>query len=78
LLVGADRVAALADTTAPTTLKLRYRIRNGQVWLGTNAFFFQEGDAERFNAARYGEFRVDRASGEAVLVGLRDETLKAL
>ncbi|MDP3821470.1 MAG: GDYXXLXY domain-containing protein [Burkholderiales bacterium] len=76
--VGADRVAVLADTTAPATLKLRYRIRNGQVWLGTNAFFFQEGDAERFSGARYGEFRVDGASGEAVLVGLRDSALKPL
>jgi uncharacterized membrane-anchored protein len=75
---AADRVAALADTAAPATLKLRYRIRHGQVWLGTNAFFFQEGDAQRFNGARYGEFRVDRVSGEAVLVGLRDEALKAL
>ena len=76
--LAADRVASLADATAPATLKLRYRIRNGQVWLGTNAFFFQEGDAQRFSGARYGEFRVDRASGEAVLVGLRDEALKAL
>jgi uncharacterized membrane-anchored protein len=78
IALGPDRVAVLADTTSPATLKLRYRIRNGQVWLGTNAFFFQEGDAERFSAARYGEFRVDRASGEAVLVGLRDQTLKVL
>jgi uncharacterized membrane-anchored protein len=46
--------------------------------LGTNAFFFQEGDAERFSSARYGEFRVDRSSGEAVLVGLRDDALTAL
>ena len=76
--LAADRVASLADTTAPATLRLRYRIRNGQVWLGTNAFFFQEGDAARFSSARYGEFRVDRTSGEAVLVGLRDEALKAL
>jgi uncharacterized membrane-anchored protein len=76
--VGPDRVAALADSPSPTTLKLRYRIRNGQVWLGTNAYFFQEGDAERFSGARYGEFRVDRASGEAVLVGLRDAALKPL
>ena len=29
------------------------------------------------SAARYGEFRVDCASGEAVLVGLRDQALKA-
>ena len=76
--LAADRVASLAEAAAPATLRLRYRIRNGQVWLGTNAFFFQEGDAARFSSARYGEFRVDRASGEAVLVGLRDETLKAL
>ena len=76
--LAADRVASLADTAAPATLRLRYRIRNGQVWLGTNAFFFQEGDAARFSSARYGEFRVDRASGEAVLLGLRDESLKAL
>jgi uncharacterized membrane-anchored protein len=76
--LATDRVAALADTTAPATLKLRYRIRKGQVWLGTNAFFFQEGDAQRFSGARYGEFRVDRTSGEAVLVGLRDAALKPL
>ena len=76
--LAANRVATLADATAPATLHLRYRIRNSQVWLGTNAFFFQEGDAQRFSGARYGEFRVDRASGEAVLVGLRGEALEPL
>ena len=76
--LAANRVATLADATAPATLQLRYRIRNSQVWLGTNAFFFQEGDAQRFSGARYGEFRVDRASGEAVLVGLRGEALEPL
>jgi len=74
--LAADHVASLSS--AETPLKLRYRIRNSQVWLGTNAFFFQEGEAQRFSTARYGEFRVDRRSGEAVLVGLRDEALKAL
>ena len=76
--LASDRVATLTDPSSPATLRLRFRIRNGQVWLGTNAFFFQEGDAQRFSSARYGEFRVDRESGEAVLVGLRDEALKAL
>jgi uncharacterized membrane-anchored protein len=70
------RVAATGSDAAALTL--RYRLRGGQVWLGTNAFFFEEGTAERFSAARYGEFRVDRASGEAVLVGLRDAALAAL
>ena len=78
IALDAQHVASLArDGTAPA-LKLRYRIRDGQVWLGTNAFFFEEGSAERFSGARYGEFRVDRESGEAVLVGLRDAQLAAL
>ena len=72
------RVARLADPEASAPLTLRYRIREGHVWLGTNAFFFEEGSAERFNGARYGEFRVDRDSGEAVLVGLRNEKLEAM
>ena len=64
------RVANLA--LGGGTLKLRYRVRNGAVWLGTNAFFFEEGTGDRYARARYGEFRVDRDSGEAVLVGLKD------
>jgi uncharacterized membrane-anchored protein len=76
--LDARRVVALAAPNAPAALRLRYRIRGGHVWLGTNAFFFEEGTADRFAAARYGEFRVDRSSGEAVLVGLRDAQLNAL
>ena len=71
-----QRIAHLAGSGAP--VRLRYRIRGGRVWLGTNAFFFEEGTAERFTAARYGEFRVDRANGEAVLVGLRDAALRPM
>jgi len=78
LQLDARDVATLhADQGAPG-LHIRYRIRNGQVWLGTNAYFFEEGTARRFNGARYGEFRVDRDSGEAVLVGLADKNLAAL
>ena len=76
--LDAQQIARLAAADAPATLKLRYRLRGGHVWLGTNAFFFEEGSAERFGGARYGEFRVDRGSGEAVLVGLRDAQLRAL
>jgi uncharacterized membrane-anchored protein len=76
-----QHIATLAPagaTSAAAPLKLRYRIRGGHVWLGTNAFFFEEGSAERFSGARYGEFRVDRDSGEAVLVGLRNDKLEAM
>jgi uncharacterized membrane-anchored protein len=49
-----------------------------QIWLGTNAYFFAEGTAERYDAARYGEFKLSRETGEAVLVGLRDAELNRL
>ena len=59
-------------------LRIRYRLRDGRVWLGTNAYFFEEGTAAKYDGARYGEFRLDRDSGEAVLVGLRDQNLAPL
>lgn len=71
-------IATLSPTDRPSDLLIRYRIRAGRVWLGTNAYFFEEGSASRFDNARYGEFRVDRASGEAVLVALRDSEMRAL
>ncbi|QDF07106.1 hypothetical protein BHS04_28525 [Myxococcus xanthus] len=56
---------------APDELKLRYRLRQGRYRLGAEAFFFQEGHADRYEGARYGELRV-ADSGSSVLVGLRD------
>jgi uncharacterized membrane-anchored protein len=59
-------------------LRIRYRVRNGAIWLGTNAYFFEEGTADRYSGARFGEFRLDRETGEAVLTGLRDERLNPM
>jgi uncharacterized membrane-anchored protein len=56
---------------------LRYRRRGWAVRVGTDAFHFQEGHADRYQGARYGELRVD-ASGESVLVGLRDAERRPL
>lgn len=78
LRVDPRGVASLAGADQPAALRFRYRLRGGRAWLGTNAFFFQEGDAQRYSAARYGEFRLDRDSGEAILVGLRDGELRPL
>jgi uncharacterized membrane-anchored protein len=78
LLVDARGVATLNADSSAESLRIRYRLRNGLVWLGTNAYFFEEGSAQRYAGARYGEFRVDRESGEAVLVGLADQDLKKL
>jgi uncharacterized membrane-anchored protein len=78
VVLDAHRVAQLDPEARPESLRLRYRIRQGQVWLGTNAYFFEEGDAERFAGARYGEFRVDRNTGEAVLVGMAGPDFRSL
>jgi uncharacterized membrane-anchored protein len=56
---------------------LTYRRRGRGIRVGTDAFHFQEGQARRYQAARYGEVRVS-PSGASVLVGLRDSTRKAM
>jgi len=78
IVLDDKRIATLAPPGAASTLPLCYRMRNGAPWIGTNAFFFPEGSDQHFARARYGEFRIDRESGEAVLVGLRDAALKPL
>lgn len=62
---------------APDEILLRYRVRAGQIKFATNAFFFQEGAAKRYEGARYGEFRV-APDGELLLTGLRDQDLQPL
>lgn len=73
LRVVDDDGAALADNE----LAIRFRHRHGRLQFATNAFFFQEGKAAEFDAARYGEFRVNR-DGELLLNALRDAQLEVL
>lgn len=58
-------------------LLLRYRVRDRLVRIATDAFFFQEGHASRYERARFGELRVSK-SGESVLVALRDSAYRVL
>ncbi|MFQ2388065.1 GDYXXLXY domain-containing protein [Aeromonas dhakensis] len=57
--------------------RLQVRQSDGQWRIGPDAYFFEEGTGEQYEAARYGEFRLQE-SGKALLVGLRDEQLKPL
>ena len=71
---------ARADGNAPLSnneVRIRWKIRHGRVQLATNAFFFQEGDADLYDNAEYGEFRVND-DGDSILTGLRDKNLKPL
>lgn len=45
--------------------------------VASNAWYFKEGEAERWVPAKFGEFRVD-ASGRALLVGMRGSNLEPL
>ncbi len=51
--------------------------KNGNWTLVTDAWFFREGEGERWAAAKYGEFRV-AADGRALLVGMADAELKPI
>ena len=61
----------------PGEHRLTYRIRGRRPHIGTDAYFFQEGTADRYQRARYGEMRV-APDGAAVLVGLRDVEGRAI
>jgi uncharacterized membrane-anchored protein len=65
------------EPLAADEVQLRYRERNYDVNVGPEAYFFQEGHAEYYEDARYGELRVDAAGG-VLLVGLRGEDFRVL
>ena len=54
---------------AKEELLLAYRLRQGQLKIATNAFFFQEGQAAAFEQAKYGLFRVND-KGEPLLTDM--------
>ena len=56
---------------------LRYRVRSNGVRIVTNAYFFPEGEAARYEVARYGELRVAE-DGEALLVRMLGADLQPL
>ncbi len=70
---GVGRFARLDDETplADDEIRLAYRLngRGGATRYGAGSFFFQEGEADRYDNAVYGVLRVDD-DGDSVLAGL--------
>ena len=62
---------------AADELRIELTPKDGRWVFVSDAWFFKEGEAARWAAARYGEFRVD-SSGRALLVGLRGANLEPL
>ncbi len=58
-------------------LILQYRQRGYDIKFATNAFFFQEGQGEKYEKAKYGEFKVNKKGG-LLLVNMFDENLKKI
>ncbi|RCW76068.1 GDYXXLXY domain-containing protein [Pseudorhodoferax soli] len=71
------RVAAPGQPLAAGEFAIALVPKDGDWTLVTDAWFFREGEAERFAQARYGEFRV-APDGSALLVGLANADLQAL
>ena len=74
---GFVRVQPAARPLGDGEIALRYRLRGGTVRIVTNAWFFAEGQGDRYAVARFGELRVGD-NGEALLVAMRDAELKPL
>lgn len=75
--VGHFQRSDTGDDLADDERRLQLHLRGDRLGPGTNAFFFQEGHAELYVGARYGEFRID-GDGKTYLVALRDEKLRLL
>jgi uncharacterized membrane-anchored protein len=75
--VGTFRRIDNGSPLAADEVRLRYRVRNGTLKFATNAFFFQEGHAQQYQTALYGQFRV-AADGDLLLTALCDTTLQVI
>ena len=65
------------EPLGPGEVVIRYRVRDNTPRFATNAFFFEEGTADAYARARFGEFRVS-PSGDAILTRMRGEKLEVL
>ncbi|MFD0701266.1 GDYXXLXY domain-containing protein [Myroides pelagicus] len=84
LTVGQDAVGHFEYLTDKITTKqenqVYVKIFNNTSWnynIGAESYFFQEGEAEKFEKAKYGGLRVDD-KGNSVLVGMYDQQKKLI
>lgn len=69
-------VSSAADLRTGEVL-LQFKTVEEQIQIGSESFFFQEGDAHIYETARYADLRIDE-KGKALLIGLRDKDKKPL
>lgn len=74
---GVVRLQVFADKAAAGDLVIELSPGKRGWVVVTDAWFFKEGDGERWSKAHYGEFRV-MPDGKALLVGMADEQLRPI
>lgn len=73
-----DDESPLADNEVRIRFRRRHQnTRRGMIRIGAESYFFQEGQADDFSRAKYGELKV-APNGDCILVGLRDAKLQRL
>jgi len=75
--VEAGAQATAGEPLAPGEQRFELTPRGGRWTLVTDAWYFREGDGQRWEQARYGEFRVE-PDGRALLVGMADAQLRPI
>jgi len=71
------RMQREAEPLAEGEFLIELTPKDGRWILVSDAWFFREGEAKRFEAAKFGEFRVG-ADGKALLVGVADAQLQPI
>ncbi len=56
---------------------INYTSNKWDINFGAESYFFQEGNAKKFEKAKYGGLKIDN-SGKSILVGLYDKDLKLI
>ncbi len=74
-IASLDRLAPSDASAGEVVVELTPK--DGRWIVASDAWFFREGNGQRFQQARYGEFRVD-PQGRALLVGLADAQLRRI
>lgn len=82
--IGSDGIARKVrfqkDLTPLKTGEHLIEYRSSDAWninIGAESFFFQEGEAEKYEKAKYGALKIDD-KGNSILFGLYDEKAKPI
>ncbi|HLT24508.1 MAG TPA: GDYXXLXY domain-containing protein [Ignavibacteria bacterium] len=78
LMADANNVAASVRFQKDPTpidedeILIKYRLVNGQLYIGAESYFFEEGQGKKFEEAVYGGLKIDE-EGNSILIGLYDK-----